>query len=329
MAGCVTTRVDTHRPRPRRRLVRRGSCGTAPCGPLGIFQEQTGALSLLSSFRGKTRLAFPNDHACRSTCPRSRRHHRHRRTDEFCGACAARRDRRARDGHLYRRRDAHHRDRSGRPARRVVRGARALCAGPRGVCGCARPRNGARLAPSGRAGAPRGPKPRHAAQTAPPLSPEGAAGGLKTTEATSEQTITAPSDASLARRRAILEERDMKRSLATALAAALTLPAMAAGHDIRAGALHIDHPMAFATAPGVRAGGGYMTISNEGGTDDALIGVTADFPRVTLHRSVEEDGITRMEHVTRLDIPAGERVELAPGGYHVMFMGLTEPLEAG
>ena len=121
----------------------------------------------------------------------------------------------------------------------------------------------------------------------------------------------------------------MKRSLATALAAALTLPAMAAGHDIRAGALHIDHPMAFATAPGTRAGGGYMTISNEGGTDDALIGVTADFPRVTLHRSVEEDGITRMEHVMRLDIPAGERVELAPGGYHVMFMGLTEPLEAG
>jgi copper(I)-binding protein len=40
-------------------------------------------------------------------------------------------------------------------------------------------------------------------------------------------------------------------------------------------------------------------------------------------------GITQMEHVARLDIPAGERVELAPGGYHVMLVGLTEPLEAG
>lgn len=121
----------------------------------------------------------------------------------------------------------------------------------------------------------------------------------------------------------------MKPILATALAAALTLPVMATAHDIRAGGLLIDHPMAYATAPGTRAGGGYMTISNEGETEDALIGVTADFPKVMLHRSVEEDGITRMTHVDRLDIPAGESVDLAPGGYHVMFMGLTEPLEAG
>lgn len=40
-------------------------------------------------------------------------------------------------------------------------------------------------------------------------------------------------------------------------------------------------------------------------------------------------GITRMKRVARLDIPAGKRVDPAHGGDHVMFIGLTEPLEAG
>ncbi len=113
------------------------------------------------------------------------------------------------------------------------------------------------------------------------------------------------------------------------IAAALALPGLAFAHDYKAEGLEIGHPMAYETAATAKAGGGYMTITNTGDTDDALIGVRADFPKVMVHKTEETDGIARMMHVDRIDIPAGETVELAPGGYHVMFMGLSDPLEAG
>lgn len=111
--------------------------------------------------------------------------------------------------------------------------------------------------------------------------------------------------------------------------AVLSFSTASMAHDYSAGDLDIQHPMAFETAPSVKAGGGYMTITNTGDDDDALIGVKADFPRVMIHQTVEEDGIAKMNHVDRIDIPAGEAVELTPGGFHVMFMGLDAPLEAG
>ena len=36
-----------------------------------------------------------------------------------------------------------------------------------------------------------------------------------------------------------------------------------------------------------------------------------------------------MRHIEKLAIPADDVVELAPGGYHVMFMGLSDPFEVG
>ncbi|MCZ7677081.1 MAG: copper chaperone PCu(A)C [Roseovarius sp.] len=119
----------------------------------------------------------------------------------------------------------------------------------------------------------------------------------------------------------------MKTLLATTLA--LSLPALAAAHDYTLGDLEIIHPTIFETAATAKAGGGYVTIANTGESADALVGVSAAFPMVELHESFEQDGVMRMQHIERLDIGAGEIVELAPGGYHVMFMGLTEPFVAG
>lgn len=113
----------------------------------------------------------------------------------------------------------------------------------------------------------------------------------------------------------------------SALAITLALPVLAAAHDYRLGDLEIIHPRIFETA--ARTGGGYVTIANNGDTDDALIDARADFPKVQVHESYEEDGVARMRHVERIALPAGETVELAPGGYHVMFMGLPGPLKAG
>lgn len=121
----------------------------------------------------------------------------------------------------------------------------------------------------------------------------------------------------------------MKTLLATATALALGLPALAAAHDYKLGDLEIIHPYMFETGATAKAGGGYVTIANTGDSADTLVSVSADFPMVQLHESIEKDGVMSMQHVERLEIGAGETVELAPGGYHVMFMGLAEPFVAG
>ena len=121
----------------------------------------------------------------------------------------------------------------------------------------------------------------------------------------------------------------MKFLLNTATAVALALPGLAAAETVTAGDLQITDARIFETAPTAKAGGGYATITNPGDSADALIDVAADFPKVELHESYEEDGVMKMQHVERLEIPAGGSAELAPGGYHVMFMGLSEPFEQG
>ncbi len=94
--------------------------------------------------------------------------------------------------------------------------------------------------------------------------------------------------------------------------------------------LTIENPKAFATPATAMSGGGFMQITNTGPTDDALIGIQADFPRVELHTTEFTDGVARMMHVDDIAIPAGETVALEPGGLHIMFMGLNgDPLEEG
>jgi len=123
----------------------------------------------------------------------------------------------------------------------------------------------------------------------------------------------------------------MKTLICAAIAATLTVGS-AFAHEYTAGSLSIDHPMAFETAPNVNVGGGYMTITNTGSTDDVLKEVRVDgIPRVELHLSeTDENGVARMAKQDGITIPAGETVTLKPGGLHVMFMGLRDdPFELG
>ena len=95
--------------------------------------------------------------------------------------------------------------------------------------------------------------------------------------------------------------------------------------------LIIDKVYTFATPPGAQSAGGYLTITNNGAEGDSLIGVTSSFASVgQVHEMKMEDDIMKMRHLEAgLAIPAGETVELSPGGYHIMFMQLTHSLKDG
>lgn len=75
----------------------------------------------------------------------------------------------------------------------------------------------------------------------------------------------------------------------------------------------------------------YMTIRNEGATPDRLVSATADAARtVEIHETVIENDVARMQMLPEgITVPAGEAVELRPGGLHLMLIGLHADLVPG
>lgn len=74
----------------------------------------------------------------------------------------------------------------------------------------------------------------------------------------------------------------------------------------------------------------YMTIANSGSASDAVVSATSDAAKtVELHEVRNEGGVMAMRPVERFPLPAGDTLELKPGGYHVMLLGLTRHLHAG
>ncbi|MCE7798059.1 copper chaperone PCu(A)C [Sphingobium sufflavum] len=123
----------------------------------------------------------------------------------------------------------------------------------------------------------------------------------------------------------------MIRTMILGGALALASAAPLAAHDYTVGAIALDHPWARETAPGQKAGGGFVSIHNSGKTSDRLIsGSTPVAAEVQVHSVNMDGGIMRMRRMTDgLSIAPGETVVLKPGSFHVMFVGLKQPLKAG
>jgi len=79
-----------------------------------------------------------------------------------------------------------------------------------------------------------------------------------------------------------------------------------------------------APPPGAPTAAIYLTIVNRSSGADRLINVATPIAkRATLHRTVEENGMTGMRPVESLDIPVNGKVVLEPGGRHIMLEGLA------
>jgi periplasmic copper chaperone A len=82
--------------------------------------------------------------------------------------------------------------------------------------------------------------------------------------------------------------------------------------------------------PGSRILAGYLTLENTGPETRSLVRLSSpQFSAVEMHRTVVVDGLVRMEGLPRLDIPAGARLTMQPGGYHLMLINPVTPLESG
>jgi copper(I)-binding protein len=102
-------------------------------------------------------------------------------------------------------------------------------------------------------------------------------------------------------------------------------------HDYKSGDLLIGHPWARPTAEGAKLGAAYLSIENKGKEADKL--VSAESPaseKTELHESREVNGVMTMRAVTGgIEVKPGAKVELKPGGYHLMLVGLKKQLREG
>jgi copper(I)-binding protein len=83
------------------------------------------------------------------------------------------------------------------------------------------------------------------------------------------------------------------------------------------------------TVPQQQASGAFMRITSAQG--GRLVAVSSPVAGVAeVHEmKMAEGGVMKMAAVPALELPAGQAVELKPGGYHVMLMGLKQQLKAG
>ncbi|WP_341647120.1 copper chaperone PCu(A)C [Thauera sp. SDU_THAU2] len=109
----------------------------------------------------------------------------------------------------------------------------------------------------------------------------------------------------------------------TALALALVLGSLPAFADVT-----VADAWVRATVAQQKATGAFMQLKS----DRAARLVAAASPLagvVEIHEMRMEGEVMRMNPVAALDLPAGETVELKPGGYHVMLLDLKQQVKAG
>jgi copper(I)-binding protein len=76
--------------------------------------------------------------------------------------------------------------------------------------------------------------------------------------------------------------------------------------------------------------GGYVTLRNTGARPQTLTGATSpDFGEVSLHHTIQSDGVSQMQPVSQVEIAPGGVLSLAAGGYHLMLEQPKRPLKPG
>jgi len=109
----------------------------------------------------------------------------------------------------------------------------------------------------------------------------------------------------------------------------LTTVSVARASEQVVGDLKLTAPWIRASVPGQVNGAGYIQIDNKAAQADRLISATTNgVSRVELNTIITDNGVAKMREVPGIDVPANGAVKLMPGGFHIMFLGLTAPFKA-
>ncbi len=129
------------------------------------------------------------------------------------------------------------------------------------------------------------------------------------------------------------------RRAAVGLVAALALvgaalpaatPAGAAEPAASLGPISVAAPWSRASAGMAKAGVAFMTLENADAATQRLVGcTTAVAEACELHTHKMEDGVMRMRQVPEIAVSGNGATALEPGGFHIMMMGLSAPLQEG
>ncbi|HEY7739062.1 MAG TPA: copper chaperone PCu(A)C [Steroidobacteraceae bacterium] len=115
----------------------------------------------------------------------------------------------------------------------------------------------------------------------------------------------------------------MAQGLLVAFAMLVAAPALA-------DKLTVTGAWARPTPPGATMGAVYFRLHNGSGKSDRLLRLSTPVAAdASVHRTEIVEDIARMREVSVLHVAPGEKVEFAPGGLHVMLMGLKRPLKEG
>lgn len=90
----------------------------------------------------------------------------------------------------------------------------------------------------------------------------------------------------------------------------------------------VTEPWIRATVGGQKVAGGYMQLKSA--RDTALVSASSSASAtVEVHEMTMEGNVMKMRALQKLELSAGKTVELKPGGYHLMFIDIKEPMKPG
>lgn len=112
----------------------------------------------------------------------------------------------------------------------------------------------------------------------------------------------------------------MKRFALAALAGLFSLSAFAE--------VSVAEPWVRATVPAQKATGAFMQLRSD--ADARLVSAASPVAGVVeIHEMVMDKDVMKMSPVPALELPAGQAVDLKPGGYHVMLLDLKAQVKEG
>lgn len=118
------------------------------------------------------------------------------------------------------------------------------------------------------------------------------------------------------------------RAASAALALAAVLSATIPGAQAQTPAVTVQNPWARASAGNAANGAAYLTLT--GTAANRLVSASSPVATtVELHEVVNDNGVMKMRAIRGIEIVPGKPTTLAPGGLHVMLLGLRQPLRQG